>query len=50
MYVEAAKYGELYLGLGSCQNSGVGCKGNNRVVKESTSRVADMNCEGFSDT
>ena len=27
----------------------LGSGGKNRVVKESASRVADMNCEGFSE-
>ena len=45
----------IYLGLGSYQltiidrNGGVGCKGNSRVVKKSSSRVANMNSKGLSD-
>ncbi len=45
----------IYLGLGSYRltikerNSGVGIRGKNRVVDESTSCVANMNCEGFYD-
>ena len=45
----------IYLGLGSYQltiierNSGVGCKGNSRVVEKSLSRVANMNSEGLRD-
>ncbi len=44
----------IYLGLGYYQltikerNSGVGFSGKNRVVKESVSCIADMNCKGFS--
>jgi hypothetical protein len=49
-----SKYIYIYLGLGSYQltikerNSGVGFRGKNRVVKESVSRIVDMNCKGFS--
>ena len=45
----------IYLGLGSYRltikerNGGVGCKGNSRVVEKSSSRVANMNSECFSD-
>jgi hypothetical protein len=31
------------------RNGGVGIRGKNRVVDESTSCVANMNCEGFYD-
>jgi hypothetical protein len=43
----------IYLGLGSYRltikerNDGVGIRGKNRVVDESTPCVANMNCEGF---
>jgi hypothetical protein len=45
----------IYLGLGSYRltikerNGGVGIRGKNRVVDESTSCVANMSCEGFYD-
>jgi len=45
----------IYLGLGSYRltiverNGGVGCKGNSRVVEKSSSWVANMNSECFSD-
>ena len=46
---------DVYLGLGSYQltilerNGGVGCKGNIRVVKKSSSRITTMNSKCFSD-
>ena len=45
----------IYLSLGSYQltikerNGGVGIRGKNRVVDESTLCVVNMNCEGFYD-
>ena len=51
----ASRYIYIYLGLGSYRltikerNGGVGIRGKNRVVDESTSCVANMNCEGFYD-
>jgi hypothetical protein len=48
-------YQHIYLGLGSYRltikerNGGVGIRGKNRVVDESTSCVANMNCKGFYD-
>ena len=45
----------MYLSLGSYRlpikerNGGVGIRGNNRVVDESTPCVANVNCEGFYD-
>ncbi len=46
----------IYLGVRSSyqltikeRNGGVGFRGKNRVVKESVLRIANMNCQGFSD-
>jgi hypothetical protein len=52
---QARRYIYIYLGLGSYRltikerNGGVWIRGKNRVVDESTSCVANMNCEGFYD-
>ena len=46
---------DLYLGLGSYRltikerNGGVGIRGKNRVVDESTACVSNVNCKGFYD-
>ena len=43
----------IYLGLGSYQltikerNGGVGIRGKDRVVDESTPCIVNMNCKGF---
>ena len=55
VFFVATRIINIYLGLGSYRltikerNGGVGIRGKNRVVDESTPCVANVNCEDFYD-